>query len=59
MMNPSAFPTGAGMTVAPAAVARPNARAPLKMIVFIMVQLSPVWKPSRTHPKFGIGGARN
>jgi hypothetical protein len=46
---------GAGMTVAPAAVARPTANAALKMIVFIMVQLSPVSKPSRTHSRSGIG----
>jgi hypothetical protein len=46
---------GAGMTVALAAVARPKANAALKTIVFIMVQLSPVSRPSRTHSRSGIG----
>src|SRR5205807_5259150 len=51
----SVLPIGAGMTLALAAVARPTANAALKTIVFIMVQLSPVSKPSRTHPLSGIG----
>jgi hypothetical protein len=49
---------GAGMTVAPAAVARPTANAALKTIVFIMLELSPLWKPSRTHPGPESAGAK-
>ena len=52
----SVLPMGAGATVAPAAVVMPIANAAPKMIVFIVLQLSPVSKPSRTHPRSGIGG---
>jgi hypothetical protein len=55
----SVLPIGAGITVAPAAVARPMANAALKTIVFIMLQLSPVSKPSRTHPGPESAGVRN
>jgi hypothetical protein len=53
----SALPIGAGMMVALAAVARPKANAAPRTVVFIMLQLSPVSKPSRTHSRSGIGEA--